>query len=346
MNFNHFRFILTTLALLLTAAIASPGVRLDVRLDSAYLVMGRSTMLHLDLTKQKGDKGELTLFKELRENGIIPVCGDSVEFRAPIGLDTVESGNTLTIKYDIPVQAFDSGYYRLPELLYVSGNDTSRSKQLSLKVVPVPAKAEDPINDYASVSEPEDKSIFDFLPDWVVDYWWLLLILAAAVWAGILLMKRYRKEGHILPKKPEPTPYEKAVASLRQLKEQKLWEQGMEKEYYTELTDILRSYLSGRFGINAMEMTSREILHALHQSHGLRGYRPDMRQILDMADFVKFAKVRPLPDDCVRSFDYAQHFVEDTKPVPVAEENDKDHPQGAAPDVKKAKRPEQKGGER
>jgi len=348
MNFNHFRFILTSLALLLITGAAGSAVRLDVKLDSAYLVMGRSTMLHLDLTKPKGDKGELTLFKELRENGIIPVCGDSVEFRAPVGRDTVESGNTLTIKYDIPVQAFDSGYYRLPELLYVSGNDTSRSKQLSLKVVPVQAKAEDPINDYASVSEPEDKSIFDYLPDWVVDYWWLLLILAAAMWAVIWLMKRYRKEGHILPKKPEPTPYEKAVMSLRHLKEQKLWEQGMEKEYYTELTDILRSYLSGRFGINAMEMTSREILHAMHQSKGLKGYRSDMRQILDMADFVKFAKVRPLPDDCIKSFEFARHFVEDTKPVPVTDEKNKESQQSPSLDGKKAERQPkaEKGGEK
>lgn len=79
-------------------------------------------------------------------------------------------------------------------------------------------------------------------------------IIAAIVYA----LQRYRKEGHILPKKPEPTPFENAMNSLRCLKEQKLWEQGMEKEYYTDLADILRNYLNGRFGINAMEMTSRK----------------------------------------------------------------------------------------
>lgn len=320
MKFSHIKFILFSTALLLSAIGIRSQVKMDVKLDSAHLVMGRTTMLHLDLTKPKDAKGNLTLFKEVRENGIIPVCGDSVEFRAPIPLDTVVSGSNVIIKYDIPVQAFDSGYFRLPELLYVSGNDTSCSKSLSLKVVPVTAKAEDPIHDYASVSDPEDKSIFDYLPDWIVDYWWLFLVCIAAVASGIWLLKRYRKEGHILPKKPEPTPYEKAMASLRKLKEGKLWEQGMEKEYYTDLTDILRAYLRGRFGINAMEMTSREILHAFHQNKEIREYRSDMRQILDMADFVKFAKVRPLPDDCVKSYDFALNFVQSTKPVPVADD--------------------------
>lgn len=322
MKFSHIKFILFSAALLLSVFGIRSQVKLDVKLDSAHLVMGRTTMLHLDLTKPKDAKGNLTLFKEVRENGIIPVCGDSVEFRAPIALDTVVSGGNVIIKYDIPVQAFDSGYFRLPELLYVADSDTSRSKSLSLKVVPVTAKAEDPIHDYASVSDPEDKSIFDYLPDWLVDYWWIYLLCLAVAIAGFWLFKRYRKEGHILPKKPEPTPYEKAIASLHKLKESKLSEQGMEKVYYTDLTDILRAYLRGRFGINAMEMTSREILHAFHQNKEIRGYRSNMCQILDMADFVKFAKVRPLPDDCVKSYDFALGFVEDTKPQPVTDDNE------------------------
>lgn len=307
---------------LFSLAAANAGVRMDVKLDSAYLVMGRSTVLHLDVTKPIDAKGNLTLFNEVRPNGIIPVCGDSVEFRAPKVVDTIAAGNDVKIRYEIPVQAFDSGYFQLPELLYVSGNDTSRSKRLSLKVVPVQAKADDPINDYASVAEPEGKNIFDHLPDWMVDYWWVALIVLAVIITVVYMLKRYRKEGHILPKKPEPTPFEKAMNSLRHLKEQKLWEQGMEKEYYTDLTDILRDYLSGRFGINAMEMTSREILQAFGRNNEIKEYRADMRNILDMADFVKFAKVRPLPEDNIKSYDNALNFVRSTKPVPQPEEAD------------------------
>ena len=121
--------------------------------------------------------------------------------------------------------------------------------------------------------------------------------------------------GTVLKKKPEPTPYEVAMSRLKELKAKNLWEQGMEKEYFTDLTEILRVYLDRRFGINAMEMTSREIMdNHLYQSD-VRDKRDYVRQILSVADFVKFAKVRPLPADNIAAFENAVKFVEETKPA-------------------------------
>ena len=99
----------------------------------------------------------------------------------------------------------------------------------------------------------------------------------------------------------------------------------------------------GRFGINAMEMTSRQILGAMKNNKELRDKRDYVRQILNMADFVKFAKVRPLPDDNIASFENARKFVEETKPVPVEESEDSPESQkGNKKDVKKS----QKGGKK
>lgn len=64
-----------------------------------------------------------------------------------------------------------------------------------------------------------------------------------------------------------------------------------------------------------MEMTSTQILHALEHNETTRMPRRHMQQLLEIADFVKFAKVRPLPDDNVKAFNNALQFVEDTKPV-------------------------------
>lgn len=248
----------------------------------------------------------------------------------------------MKILMEIPIQSFDSGLYQIPEFVYVAGNDTVRSNELALKVIPVRVSEKDSIDDYASTSEPADKSILDFLPDFIYDFWWLIFILIAAIAGMLYLLKRYRKEGHILPKKPEPTPYEVAISSLISLKEKKLWEQGMEKEYFTKLTEILRIYLYGRFGINAMEMTSRQILASLSKNPEIKEKRSYMRQILDMADFVKFAKVRPLPDDNVASYNNALRFVEETKPVETSEEaSDKDN---VLP--KKIKGEDKKGGDK
>ncbi|MDE6812556.1 MAG: hypothetical protein K2J28_01800, partial [Duncaniella sp.] len=82
---------------------------------------------------------------------------------------------------------------------------------------------------------------------------------------------------------------------------------------------ILRVYLQGRFGINAMEMTSTQIRQILDSNEETRLSKENMERVLETADFVKFAKVRPLPDDNVRSFNSAMQFVEDTKPKPEPE---------------------------
>lgn len=321
-----------------SASAAAPVVK--AQLDSANILMGTMTTLRVTVEQEPSLKGHFPFLKTALEKGYVGVCGDSVELRAPMKVDTLRQNNSLSIRYDIPVQSFDSGYYKLPQLEFVAGVDTFRSNSVALKVYPVPnVTADTPIADYANVADPENPSIFDSLPDWMVKYWWILLIVLAAAVAGFWLWKRYRKEGTILPKKPEPTPYESAITALRGLKEKKLWENGMEKEYFTELTDILRTYLYRRFGINAMEMTSRQILAALTANKETKEKKPMIRQILDMADFVKFAKVRPLPADNIQSLDNAIAFVEQTKPLPVEEKAE-----NASTDADKATK--RKGGEK
>lgn len=296
-------------------------VDLKVKLDSTTVMMGRVVNMRVDLNQHKNQKGEFPLLMQAAKNGWIGVCGDSVEYKAPSRIDTVVAGDRLKISFSIPVQSFDSGYYKLPPLAYAVGGDTVLSNTVALKIVPVNVGANDPINDYANVSEPEDKSIFDILPDWLVDFWWLVLLVLAAASGGIWLWKKYKKKGYIIPPKPQPTPYEIAHMALLELKGEKLWEQGLEKDYFTKLTDILRTYLYSRFGINAMEMTSRQILSAMSKNELTNALRGEMRQILNMADFVKFAKVRPLAEDNVQAFDNALKIVEDTKPVVVQDES-------------------------
>lgn len=319
----HLRKIITAVATALLTSVSAVAAPLHVaaELDSAVLIMGHQTMMRVTVNQAKGEKGNFPLFRQMKENGIIGVCGDSVEFRAPVKIDTVEKDGRLKIDYQIPVQSFDSGFYYLPEIAFAVGKDTVHSQPLHLKVVPVLVDADTPIDDYANVSDPENSSIFDSVPDWVIDYWWIILILLLAIAAFVYAWMKYKKDGSFLPKKPQPTPYEIAIASLEALKAKKLWENGMEKEYYTDITDILRKYMFGRFGINAMEMTSRQILGAMKNNKELRDKRDYIRQILNMADFVKFAKVRPLPDDNIASYDNALKFVKETKPVPVEEEN-------------------------
>jgi len=100
------------------------------------------------------------------------------------------------------------------------------------------------------------------------------------------------------------------------------------KSYYTQLTDIVRAYLNGRYGVNAMEMTSDEIMGAAAALQMSDKNRRDLRAILLTADLVKFARHVPAGEENENLYYAAYYFVEDTKEVPAEadggekEEND------------------------
>ncbi|MDE6772339.1 MAG: cell wall anchor protein, partial [Muribaculaceae bacterium] len=317
---QRLKTILLSFAFLCAVSLVYGKVTVSAKLDSVNLLMGNITTLGLEVVQDKGKPGGFPMFREANPAlGYVGVCGDSIELRTSFTADTVEVGSgRIQINYKVPLQAFDSGTYRLPAFVYVSESDTARSNVLTLQVVPVKVSAEDPIAGFAPVAEPEGKRFYDVVPDWLADFWWVIILALLAVAAVVWALRRYKKEGTVLKKKPEPTPYEEAIRNLRELKTRNLWEQGMEKEYFTRLTDILRIYLDKRFGINAMEMTSREIMDCLYDSD-VKDKRDYVRQILSVADFVKFAKVRPLPADNIAAYDNAVRFVEETKPVVVDE---------------------------
>lgn len=292
------------------------AAKVTAKLDSVSLLMGRVTEMRLQVVQNEGEQGRFPMFDQGRTR-YIGVCGDSVELSPSPRIDTVALGSgKMELTYHIGLQSFDSGYYKLPEIAYVVGKDTTWSNSVHIQVVPVKAEAEDPIADFARESDAAGSHWTDALPDWLYYYWWALLIGLMAIAAGVWILLRRRKGVSLLPAKPIVVipPHEVALERLRKLKEQKLWEKGMEKEYFTELTDILRTYLDKRFNINAMEMTSRQIMQTLSANPEVRDKRQLVRQILDMADFVKFAKVRPLPADNVAAYDNAVRFVEETLP--------------------------------
>ncbi len=320
---------------MLPATMHAGRTMLSARLDTATMMMGSVNTLRLEVVQDEGVKGEFPLLRNFGERGYVTLLNDTIELRSDIKVDTTKVGSgRIQIDYKVPVQVFDSGYYRLPEFVYVAGRDSVRSSRLLLIVRPVNVKADDPISPLSDPAEPENPSIFDSLPDWLVYYWWVILLALLLCSGGWWAWRRYRKEGTILPSRPEPPAYDVALGRLQRLKARKLWESGQEKEFYTILTDILRDYLDGRFGIKAMEMTSSQIMDTLAADRTLRDPRQMMRQILDMADFVKFAMVRPLPEDNVKAFDNAVAFVEATRPVekPVGEDegNEEGAPDGGS----------------
>lgn len=149
---------------------------------------------------------------------------------------------------------------------------------------------------------------------WLLQWWWTLLLGVVIIAFFILFFTKFKRVT-FRRKRPLLPPYEEAVQSLTQLSAKQLWQQGQEKQYYTELVDVLRRYISRRFEMPAMEMTTAQILSGVKAHERMMPYFKQFTAVLAIADFAKFANMRCTPEENIGAFDEVKSFVEDTKPT-------------------------------
>lgn len=294
------------------------GISVSAAVDSVTLLMGDRTHVRVNIEMPEASTRDARIV----DFPIIPAGSDyipwnGVDLIAVDSVSTIEDG-TRRIAYDFTVQAFDPGTVTIPPFAVLgdAGADTAFSNVLTIKVNPVDVDSLETINPMESIVSPNTKW-YDYIPNWLLWVLLALVIIAAGVMAVVFVMSR-KKQAEIIRQAPIP-PYDLAMSRLHTLRSRNLAESGHEKEYYTELVDILRQYLDGRFDINAMEMTSTQIVRALRSNPLTRMSADQIKAVLAIADFVKFAKVRPLPDDNVKAYTRAIDFVEQTKPEPEPE---------------------------
>jgi len=176
--------------------------------------------------------------------------------------------------------------------------------------------AEKMLRDEGIHSQKDLPFIFAEIRDYVAYGAIALILLALLVWLLVWYIRRAlsRREAIVKPG-PKIPPHVVAIKALVELKNRKLWQNGKYKQYYTALTDILRVYISGRWGIGAMEMTTDEIITALRDVELTLDSRSNLVAIMRTADMVKFAKAEPAPEDNEDNYTKAYYFVENTKMV-------------------------------
>lgn len=303
-NYLKWYFVL----LLLSCAIlpiASQSVVIKAEIDSTHLFIGEQTKIHLEIAAGKNQAVQIPVLTDTIMRG--------VEILEMSKIDTIDIGNDrVQLKYDYLVTSFDSAVYLLPPFRAISGIDTAYSKELALKVstIPVDVDSPDQYFDIKDVIRPKFV-LKDYLP---ILLWVLLIILVIALLAYLIYRKSnsktlvpFRKEEPYLP------PHIRAAKELDELKARKLWQQGKTKEYHSGITDILRIYIDERFNVSAMEMTSGEILDALKGISEVDIAYDNLKQVLQLADFVKFAKYNSLPDENELSIMNAYIFVNNTQ---------------------------------
>jgi hypothetical protein len=150
---------------------------------------------------------------------------------------------------------------------------------------------------------PKDADIVDIKGPLTARRAWWPWLLAAAL--GALAWEAWRRwrarpvaaGGSSAPAEPPLAPEAAAERALAALAAEGLWERGEHAAYYLRLTEILRSYLEARYGEPATAMTSVEVARLV------KAKQPDLkaaaivRELLQRADLVKFARIKPGPDD-------------------------------------------------
>lgn len=307
------RMLLLAVCLLAGFTAGAQQTLIDVKVDTADILIGQQTTLHVTVTTDPNRRI------------IIPLPGDTlmtgVEVLSVSDADSTVADGRLVIRRNILVTSFDSSLYLLPPFIAIDGADTIASNQVALKVSTVPVDVDNPeqFYDIKDVWKP---------PFVLADYYpWIFGILTALFIICVIgyLIQRYRRhrsEVPVKPAEPELPPYEVAIRELDSIKDQKLWQQGLNKEYYTQVTDTLRRYISRRYGVNAMEKTSEEILAIIERETDERPVYDTLRQVLRLSDYVKFAKLHPLPDENDESMRNAYLFVNQTKRTEAPQPNE------------------------
>ena len=316
MRFNGLKLLFIFLLVLPGMTAQAQATLIDVKIEKADILIGEQTILHLNVTV---DNGKLVYWPIPLDTLMTGV--EVLAFSPPD--TTLIDNNRLVIRQDILITSFDSSLYLLPPLKVIDDGDTIYSNQVALKVSTIPV----------NVDAPEE--FFDIKEVWkppfvLADYYPLifgvLLTLFMICVIGYII-QRLRSRKTVVPEKkeiiPKIPPHEIAIRELNEIRQQKLWQQGRNKEYYTQITETLRLYIFRRFGINAMEMTSNEILELIQREYyDARSVYDTLKQVVHLADFVKFAKLHPLPDENNLSLANAYLFVNQTKMVELTKSSE------------------------
>ncbi len=284
-------------------------IKATARLDSANILLGDQVKLFLEIDHPKNVNIE---FPNVPDTilGLIEVMDRS-------GIDTFEVDNE---DFQKQIQAylitcFDSGSYRIPPQWFkidLDGRiDSIPSNGVTLNVY---SMAIDTTRGPTDIKMPYDAPLT--LKE-VTPYILGVILIGALIFLILYSIKRKKKGKPIftLPQKPKEPAHVIALRELDRIKNEKIWQKDKIKEYYSEVTETLRVYIENRFEIPAMEQTTDETLASFKFRRDLLNEKnfTNLSRILNLADLVKFAKYKPLPDDNNLTLVDAYFFVNETK---------------------------------
>ncbi len=302
---KRFVIFLFLLSLYPLSQISAQTVVVTAEVDSMMMWLGQQTGLHVSVTCDAGQKVEFPAYRD--------TIVTDLEIVPPVITDTqyVNNGQRMTVTRRYTVTCFDSVLIYIPSIPVTVDGQKYESNRLALAFMSY------------DIPEGEEKNIFG--PKGVMNtpvrfyetkgllLYWLLAAFGIAM--AFYLLVRYRDDKPIIRKiriEPKVPAHVRAISGIEELRQSGGPHSEDSKVYYTRLTDILREYINDRFGFNATEMTSYEILERLEESRDKESLN-ELRDLLSTSDMVKFAKFKPMLNENDRNLVTAMEFVNETK---------------------------------
>ena len=261
-----------------------------------------------------GEQFEFKITVKDTANVIIPKLENlvGVEIVEDKKIDTIK--NQLIKKYILT--SFDSGAYYIPQQQIFIKQRLHLTDSLLINVATVAVDTTKQKMFPIKAIQGEPYQFDDFKP-----YVWYVII--ALIVIGLILYfalkkKKEEVEEVIIPSLP---PFEEAIQKLHALDEKLLWQNNQVKEYYSELTEIVRGFIERELKVPALESTTDELIETLTDfadSESISTNKETIKKLRDLlreADFVKFAKSKPLSEQIEFNRKEAEEVVTELKPV-------------------------------
>lgn len=266
-----------------------------------------------------GDWIPVDLYVEAKSNArvVFPNLKDSISEIIEVAnytpVDTVRKSGVNQYHQLVNLIVFDTGRILLPQFQFLIDNSGKiDSMTTSAEMIHVAGVEIDTTKEIIPIKEPLKipltfKEVLPFLIGALV----LAILGALLAWYFIEKRKKLKPvdEKYLLP------PHVWAVQQLQKLNQKKLWQSGNIKEYYSELTDIARTYIELRYKIPAMEQTTDELMDAMHKGVLKQSLKKDLNDVLTLSDLVKFAKAQPDMLDNENALKIIADFIDKTKQI-------------------------------
>ena len=240
------------------------------------------------------------------------------------GLEVIDSAKIDTLNYRLiqkyVLTGFDSGAFYIPQQQVFVKNQAYLTDSLLINVATI-AVDTTVVKKYPIKSIKKEPLVFDDFKIYI--YLLIAALLIIGFWIYWFVIRK-RKVEEETPTYRVLAPYEEAMHKLGELDEKLLWQNNKVKEYYSELTDIIRGYIERELKVPALEKTSDEIIETLKDFHATETIDTTketikkLKELFQEADLVKFAKSKPLALEIEEDRKDAEQVVHNLKPKPIS----------------------------